>query len=86
LLYQDHVLPAHYGLTVSGDTSIAREFEDLAKDPEKYAAEQEAHNRAKTQRPLADFAAGGDRLNPQLIKRMSRKMPGEYLQPSRSMS
>jgi hypothetical protein len=80
LLYQDHVLPAHYGLTVSGDTSIAREFEDLAKDPEKYAAEQEAHNRAKTQRPLADFAAGGDRLNPQLIKRMSRKMPGEYLQ------
>jgi hypothetical protein len=65
---QDHVLLAHYGLTVSGDTSIAREFEDLAKDPEKYAAEQEAHNRAKTQRPLADFAAGGDRLNPQLIK------------------
>jgi len=58
LLYQDHVLPAHYGLTVSGDTSIAREFEDLAKDPEKYAAEQEAHNRAKSSGPLPTLRQG----------------------------
>jgi hypothetical protein len=57
-LYQDHILPAHYDLTVSGDTLMhAVEFEDLANDPE-IAAEQEVHNRLKTQLPLADLAAG----------------------------
>jgi hypothetical protein len=37
-----------------------------------YATEQEAHNKAKTQRPLADLAAGGDRLNPQLREGVER--------------
>jgi hypothetical protein len=36
----------------------AVEFEDLANDPEMYAAEQKVHNRSKTQLPLADLAAG----------------------------
>jgi hypothetical protein len=50
---QDHVLLAHYGLTLAAICHSAAEFEDLAKDLEKHAAEREAHNRAKTQPRLS---------------------------------